>query len=84
MPCCAVLCCVGCVVQRALENEVHFLQRLKHPNLVTFYGVCLEPPMVVMEYYKRGSVYDILRRAEVEVRGASEPPQQSTMQVLIY
>lgn len=37
-----------CAVQEALAKEVHFLQKLKHPNLVTFYGVCLERPMVVM------------------------------------
>jgi hypothetical protein len=140
-------------VQEALAKEVHFLQKLKHPNLVTFYGVCLERPMVVMvgehqvlgtvyakpcaemrgkqwagastckltshvettawvavdilmeqlseacsrggfpplhvvvllclqEYYRRGSVYDILRKAEKERQGNSDPAQESTMQVM--
>lgn len=47
-PCAQLYVVLCCAVQEALAKEVHFLQKLKHPNLVTFYGVCLERPMVVM------------------------------------
>jgi hypothetical protein len=33
--------------------------------------------MVVMEYYKNGSVFDIIHKAEVEMGGMSSPTQQS-------
>lgn len=36
----------------ALAKEVHWLTSLNHPNLVRFCAVCLERPLVVMEFYK--------------------------------
>jgi hypothetical protein len=39
------------------------LTSLNHPNLVRFCGVCLDPPLLVMEYYRHGSVYSMLERA---------------------
>lgn len=33
-------------------KEVGLLISLNHPNLVRFCGVCLDPPLVVMEYYR--------------------------------
>lgn len=32
------------------KSEVELLSQLKHPNLVTFLGYCLEPNAIVMEY----------------------------------
>jgi hypothetical protein len=43
---------VLCAVQAALAKEVHWLTSLNHPNLVRFCAVCLERPLVVMEFYK--------------------------------
>lgn len=40
--------------QAALAKEVHWLTSLNHPNLVRFCAVCLERPLVVMEFYKVG------------------------------
>lgn len=40
------------LLQNALHKEVVLLTSLNHPNLVRFCGVCLDPPLVVMEYYK--------------------------------
>lgn len=50
--------------QASLEKEVEFLGRcMLHPNVVRLCGVCVEPPMVVTEYYSNGSLYQILQKA---------------------
>jgi hypothetical protein len=36
---------------------------LRHPNVVMYLGVCLDPPMVLTEYCARGSLNDVLKRA---------------------
>ena len=56
------------VAQNALLKEVGLLAKLTHPNLVRFCGVCLDPPLVVMEYYKNGSVYKMLECARAAVQ----------------
>lgn len=57
-----------CPVQNALLKEVGLLAKLTHPNLVRFCGVCLDPPLVVMEYYRNGSVYKMLEGARAAVQ----------------
>jgi hypothetical protein len=39
---------------RALCKEVDILSNLRHPNVVMFMGVCLQPPCVVTEYCALG------------------------------
>ena len=36
---------------------------LRHPNVVMFMGLCLEPPCIVTEFCARGSLYDVLKKA---------------------
>ena len=36
---------------------------LRHPNVLSFFGVCTLPPMVISEYCLRGSLSDVLREA---------------------
>ena len=36
---------------------------LRHPNIVLFMGVCLDPPCVVSEWCARGSLFDVLQKA---------------------
>ena len=36
---------------------------IRHPNVVLFMGVCLEPACLVTEWCSRGSVFDILVKA---------------------
>ena len=36
---------------------------LRHPNVVQYLGVCLDPPCFVTEYCARGGLNDVLRRA---------------------
>ncbi|PSC73896.1 Serine threonine-kinase CTR1 isoform A [Micractinium conductrix] len=50
-------------VQRALDKEVGLLKNMRHPNIILFMGVVLEPPAVVTEYCARGSLYDLLTAA---------------------
>ena len=43
------------------ETNVH--ARLRHPNIILLYGICIEPLKVamVMEFMARGSLYDVLK-----------------------
>ncbi|OQR83960.1 protein kinase [Achlya hypogyna] len=40
--------------------ESTLMADLRHPNIVMFMGMCLFPPMIIMEYCSRGSVFDVL------------------------
>jgi hypothetical protein len=50
-------------VARNLEREVSIMAGLRHPCIVLFMGVCLDPPAVVTEFCARGSLYDVLAAA---------------------
>ena len=36
---------------------------MRHPNVVMYLGVCLEPPAVLTEFCARGSLNDVLKKA---------------------
>ena len=36
---------------------------MRHPNVVMYLGVCLQPPCVVTEFCARGSLNDVFKRA---------------------
>lgn len=38
------------------------MARMRHPNIVSFMGLCAMPPCILTEYCPRGSVFDVLRR----------------------
>ncbi|KAF6265332.1 hypothetical protein COO60DRAFT_1623953 [Scenedesmus sp. NREL 46B-D3] len=61
----------------ALRREVALLTSLNHPNLVRFCGVCLDPPLVVMEYYRHGNVYSMLEKARRQWGNVSVKTQHS-------
>lgn len=42
-------------------EEVRILQHVKHPNIVCFYGICIEPMVIIMEYCKNGSLHSYLQ-----------------------
>lgn len=48
---------------RSLWKEVDILSTLRHPNVVLFLGVCLQPACVVTEYCPLGSLFDVLGKA---------------------
>ena len=45
---------------------------LRHPNIVMYLGVCLDPPAVVTEYCARGSLNDVLKRARGSISLAAQ------------
>ncbi|GAB4823440.1 hypothetical protein N2152v2_010486 [Parachlorella kessleri] len=55
-----------------LQKEAGMLASLRHPNIVSFYGVCPSPPALVTEYCDRGSLYDVLRIARASPEKAAE------------
>ncbi|CAL5228984.1 g12220 [Coccomyxa viridis] len=48
---------------QSLEKEAGMMAAMRHPNVVLYLGVCLDPPCVVTEYCARGSLNDVLKRA---------------------
>ncbi|KAL4436097.1 hypothetical protein ABPG77_005545 [Micractinium sp. CCAP 211/92] len=47
-----------------LMAEAAVMANLRHPNIVTFMGVCTFPACIVSEYCAKGSLTDVLRRAK--------------------
>ncbi|KAA0716178.1 Mitogen-activated protein kinase kinase kinase 12 [Triplophysa tibetana] len=45
------------------ETEIKHLRKLKHPNIITFKGVCTQAPCycLIMEYCAQGQLYEVLR-----------------------
>lgn len=54
-----------------LAKESNMMAALRHPNVVAFLGVCLEPPCIITEYCARGSLTDVLRGAKASPAKAS-------------
>jgi len=48
-----------------LQREVCLLKELRHPNIVLYMGVCLDPPFLVTEYLKEGSLAKLLHESQV-------------------
>ncbi|GMH08978.1 hypothetical protein Nepgr_010818 [Nepenthes gracilis] len=46
--------------QLDFQHEVEVLSRVRHPNLVTLIGICLESRSLIYEYMERGSLEDHL------------------------
>ena len=46
---------------KEFKAEAQTMKRLRHPNIVQFYGYCMSPRYcIVMEYMPQGSLYDLL------------------------
>ena len=50
-------------ISEELANEIRFLKTLKHPNIITYYGLALDSNHVVLvtEYAAGGSLFDYLQ-----------------------
>ena len=46
--------------------QIAIMSSIRHPNVVLFMGLCLEPPCMVSEFCARGSLYDVLKRARAK------------------
>ncbi|KAK9807738.1 hypothetical protein WJX72_007609 [[Myrmecia] bisecta] len=55
-------------------SELPALVRLRHPNITTIMGACVDSslryPLLVMEYMDRGSLYDVLHNLTVPLDGS--------------
>ena len=47
---------------KTLMDEVYLLGTMSHPNIMRFCAVCLDPPMIVTQYYPHGSMFDLLKK----------------------
>uniref|UniRef100_A0A3Q1F1T0 Guanylate cyclase n=1 Tax=Acanthochromis polyacanthus TaxID=80966 RepID=A0A3Q1F1T0_9TELE len=45
------------------------IKEMKHENLVQFFGVCIDPICLVIQYCKKGSLKDLLNATDVELDG---------------
>ena len=45
---------------------------MRHPHIVAFMGVCINPPAIVTEYCKRGSLTSLLQPAKALAERAAE------------
>ncbi|CAB1314506.1 unnamed protein product [Coregonus sp. 'balchen'] len=45
------------------ETDIRHLRKLKHPNIITFKGICTQAPCycILMEYCAQGQLYEVLR-----------------------
>ena len=68
---------VGPEMLRRLQVEASLMASLRHPNIAQFLGVCTNPPCILLEYYDRGSLADVLRMVR---ESASQPNQQQQQQ----
>ncbi|XP_063819399.1 guanylate cyclase 2G-like [Pseudophryne corroboree] len=60
----------ACRVRKpSVLKEFHMIRELKHENLVTFFGVCTDSPVVciVTQYCKKGSLKDVLQNSDIEL-----------------
>ena len=62
--CCLLLLkeCCSCH-DDLMRLQMAVMSAIRHPNVVLFMGVCLEPPCMVTEFCARGSLYDVLGKA---------------------
>eukprot|EP01104_Vermistella_antarctica_P014451 TRINITY_DN4548_c0_g1_i1.p1 TRINITY_DN4548_c0_g1~~TRINITY_DN4548_c0_g1_i1.p1 ORF type:complete len:608 (-),score=128.07 TRINITY_DN4548_c0_g1_i1:3-1826(-) len=59
-------------MERMSISEAHIHYRMRHPNVVRLYGVCLKPSFaLIMEFVSRGSLYSCIQSC---VRGDSTFP----------
>ena len=54
-----------------LQKEASMMAAMRHPNVVMYLGVCVDPPLVVTEYCARGSLTDVLKRGAASAAGAA-------------
>jgi serine/threonine protein kinase len=60
--------------RNGVMQEAGMMAAMRHPNVVLYLGVCLDPPCVVTEYCARGSLNDVLKRALYNAKCAPSPP----------
>jgi len=51
------------------QKETAVMAELRHPNIITFYGICTEPGKyaMVMEYMPKGSLFSVLQNSDEDL-----------------
>jgi tRNA A-37 threonylcarbamoyl transferase component Bud32 len=66
--------CMTQAMQAQVRSESDFLRQLRHPGIINYYGVCLSPPCLVMEYAEGGSLAQLIHGGEPQApRGLPLP-----------
>ena len=68
-------------IKEAFDKELKFMSRLNHPNVIRVLGACTQDtntPFIVMEYMKKGDLYEYLLNFETVSQG-SNPPTDLTI-----
>ncbi|KAI3432561.1 hypothetical protein D9Q98_004110 [Chlorella vulgaris] len=47
-----------------LQKESGVMARMRHPNIVSFMGLCALPPCILTEYCSRGSLFELLHKPD--------------------
>lgn len=55
----------------ALQKEAGIMASVRHPNVISYLGVCAEPACIVTEYCSKGSLTDVLRRGRISTSHAA-------------
>lgn len=68
-------------ILNALQKEAGIMASVRHPNVISYLGVCAEPACIVTEYCSKGSLTDVLRRGRASVahRTALDWPRRLNM-----
>ena len=54
---------------KELENEISMLSQLRHRNILTFMGACIQPPVyaIVTEFIEGGSLFNLLHASDASI-----------------
>lgn len=55
-----------------LNEEAQIMEKLHHPNIAQFLGLCSSPAALVIEYCARGSLYSVLKKGLTDQTMAAE------------
>ncbi|KAL4458293.1 hypothetical protein ABPG75_013158 [Micractinium tetrahymenae] len=69
-------------ITKQLQEEAVVMSRMRHPNVVSFMGLCTVPPCILTEYCSRGSLYDVLRQANRDAEAAAQLTWQRRLSML--
>ncbi|KAL4423124.1 hypothetical protein ABPG77_004807 [Micractinium sp. CCAP 211/92] len=69
-------------ITKQLQEEAVVMSRMRHPNVVSFMGLCMLPPCILIEYCSRGSLYDVLRQAARDPEAAVQLTWQRRLSML--
>ena len=76
----------NCDLTDAFHQQITFMSRLKHANVIRLLAISNEkPPFIVMEYMENGDLHEFLRRQQLKPDSISAlNPNEVTPMILFY